>query len=145
LSNAPGAPELIFGSAFFPWPRPVGIAVGDTVAVTLGADFVGADYIWRWETRVLNQGHPGQVKASFKQSTFFDSPFSTDRLRYAAGSHTPTLNEEGRVNNFILGLMDGQSSLGTIARRVMGQFPGRFASYGDALTRVAQLSEENSR
>jgi len=55
LSNAPGGPELIYGQVFFPLLRPVELAVGDGVAVRLSADLVGEDYIWRWETRVLER------------------------------------------------------------------------------------------
>ena len=35
ISNAPGQPEMIYGRAFFPWSRPVSLAAGDTVSVTL--------------------------------------------------------------------------------------------------------------
>ncbi len=145
LSNAPDAPELIFGSAFFPWARPVNIDAGDTVSVTLQADLVGEDYIWRWDTCVLNQGHPGQVKATFKQSTFLETPFSTEQLQRAAATHRPTLNEDGQINRYILTLMDGQTSLGDIARQLSHQFRHRFTTYQDALAHIAELSQAYSR
>jgi protein arginine N-methyltransferase 1 len=145
LSNAPGQPESIFGSAFFPWSTPVRCAVGDTVCVTLEATLVGEDYTWRWNTRVLNQGHAGQVKANFKQSTFFGVPLSPERLRRRADSYVPTLNEDGQIDRLILELMSDHMSLATIAGRLSAQFPSRFATRQDALTRVAELSEQYSQ
>src|SRR6266545_4571892 len=41
FSNAPGAPELVFGRAFFPWPEPVPVVLGDAIAATVQAKFVG--------------------------------------------------------------------------------------------------------
>ena len=41
FSNAPGAPKLIYGQTFFPWPQPVKLARGDLVAVSLAARLVG--------------------------------------------------------------------------------------------------------
>src|SRR5262249_2010030 len=38
FSNAPGQPELIYGQGFFPWPQPLPLAAGDSVAVTLRAN-----------------------------------------------------------------------------------------------------------
>jgi len=40
---------------------------------------VSGDYIWRWATHVVSQS--GQVKADFKQSTFFGTPISPSQLR----------------------------------------------------------------
>src|SRR5215831_14744274 len=56
-------PDFGEQATFFPWPVPVLLDVGDTVAVSLRANLIGEDYLWRWDTRVLNQGRPGQVKA----------------------------------------------------------------------------------
>jgi protein arginine N-methyltransferase 1 len=142
FSNAPGAPELIFGR---PWSKPVIIAVGDTVSVALQANLVGDDYVWSWGTCILKQGHPGQIKVSFKQSTFFGVPLSPTRLRKRADSHVPTLNEDGQIDQFILALMDGETSLGQMASRVLERFPTRFAKWHDALTRVGDLSQKYSR
>src|SRR5262249_37021838 len=81
FSNAPGGPELIYGSAFFPWPEPVNIAVGDTVFITLQANLVENDYVWRWDTCLLDQGRAQRIKAKFNQSTFLCMPLSSARLR----------------------------------------------------------------
>ena len=142
FSNAPGSPELIYGSAFFPLAEPVTISPGDTISVALRADLVGDDYIWRWDSRVMERS---EVKASFTQSTFFATPLSLAQLRKRASSHAPTLNEDGQIERFILSLMDGKTSLEEIARRVSDKFPAHFAKWSDALTRASELSLKFSR
>jgi len=142
FSNAPGSQELIYGSAFFPLAEPVTISPGDTISVTLRADLVGDDYIWRWDSRVMERS---EVKASFTQSTFFATPLSLAQLRKRASSHAPTLNEDGQIERFILLMMDEKTSLEEIARRVSDKFPAHFARWSDALTRVSELSLKFSR
>lgn len=145
FSNAPSAPELIYGSAFFPWSESVPLSVGDTISVAMKANLVGDDYIWRWDTRVLNQGDSGQVKANFKQSTFFGVPLSSARLRRQAASHVPVLNENGQIDRLILDLMDGRTSLGDIASSVLARYPSHFANWQDALARAGELSKSYCR
>src|SRR6202030_4358669 len=97
---------------------PVPLDVGDVVSVALQADLVDEDYIWRWDTRVLDQGDPGRIKADFKQSTFFGVPLSPSQLRNRAAGHLPFLDEDGRIDRQILELMDGAIPLVEIARRI---------------------------
>ena len=77
FSNHPAAPEMIYGNGFFPFLQPVELMAGERVTVRLAADLVNDGYVWRWDTEV-----PG--KASFKQSTFFGVPLSTNQLRKSA-------------------------------------------------------------
>jgi protein arginine N-methyltransferase 1 len=133
FSNAPSEPELIYGSAFFPWSQPVSITVGDTVAVVLQANLVGKEYIWRWDTCIRERGRMGQIKAHFKQSTFFGTPLSPTQLRRQSLDYVPTLNEDGHIEQFILALMTGETSLGEMAHRVSERFPAHFAKWQDAI------------
>jgi protein arginine N-methyltransferase 1 len=149
LSNAPNAPkfispELTYGAPFFPWSTPVPLAAGDTVSVALQANLVGKDYVWCWNTHVLDQGRPGQIKTNFKQSTFLGKPLSPAQLRKQADSHVPVLNEDGQIDRLTLDLMSDNISLANVARRLAAQFPTRFAKWEDALTRVGELSEKYS-
>lgn len=125
---------------FFPWSTPVALALGDTVAVDLKANLAGDDYLWRWSTQVLAEGDPGRVKGEFKQSTFMAESLSMAKLRKQAASWTPSLNDEGRIDAFILKLMGDGIELGDIARQLANLYPGRFARWQDALTRVGELS-----
>jgi protein arginine N-methyltransferase 1 len=145
FSNAPGSPELIYGHVFFPWAAPVALAVGDGISATLRADLVDDNYVWGWDTRVLDQGDPGRIKADFKQSTFFGVPLSPAQLRKRAAGHVPVLDEDGQIDRQVLAMMDGKLSLGEIAQRIVDLFPARFAVWREALTRVGELSKKYSR
>ncbi len=145
LSTAPDAPEAIrppriYGTALFPWPRPVSLSVGDVVTVEIAAALRGGDYVWSWNTSVLDAGRPDAVKARFRQSTFHGTPLSPARLRQRAHSYVPTLNEDGRIARLALDAMDGRASLRDIAERLAAAFPARFARPIDALTYLGGLS-----
>jgi len=75
FTNRPGAAELIYGQAFFPFPRAVDVKRGERVNVRLRADLVQEDYVWTWTTNFADQ----QIR--FEQSTFFGAPLSVERLR----------------------------------------------------------------
>jgi protein arginine N-methyltransferase 1 len=145
LSNAPDAPESIrpkhvYGTAFFPWTKPVGLTTGDRVVVDLEARLIRDDYIWSWKTRILDQGAPGGEKANFAQSTFLGMPLSPAQLRKRAASYIPTLNEDGRIVSFVLASMNEEVSVEEIARLMSTEFPARFPRPQDALGYVADLS-----
>ena len=142
FSNAPGGPELIYGQAFFPLAAPVAVAAGDRVSAELAANLVSDDYIWRWDTTVLGAG--GQVKAGFRQSTFFGAPLSPAQLRKRGAGYVPSLNADGQIRQLVLDRMDGHTPLGEIARALAEQYPGRFASWQEALAMVADLSQKYS-
>jgi protein arginine N-methyltransferase 1 len=121
------------------------LAVGDTVNVYLEANLVGDDYLWRWNTRVLDQGQPDQVKADFRQSSFFSVPLSPLKLRKKASNYVPKLNEDGKIDRTILDLLNSDVSLGEIASRLLTQFPSRFPKWENALAHVGELSEKYSQ
>jgi len=143
FSNAPSAPELIYGSAFFPLPDPVVLVTGDTVSVAVQAHLVGEDYIWSWDTCVTSESK--EVKAEFKQSTFFGVPLSAANLRKQAAKYIPALDQEGQIDRFILTSMDGRTSLNDIANAVSARYSSHFTTWQDALTRVGELSKRYSQ
>jgi type I protein arginine methyltransferase len=145
ISNAPTAPELIYGSAFFPFIKPVEIDGGDKIAVSLTARLIGEDYLWGWETTVSGVGAEPCVKAHFKQSTFVGAPLSPLSLRACQESFVPELDDSGGIDHFILSSFDGAHSLGAVARAIMTQFPEHFADWQTALRRVSELSRRYSR
>ena len=126
----------MFGRAFFPWPEAVPVALHDAVAATVHAKLVGDAYVWNWESRVLGQGDPAKVTASFKQSTFWSGYFAPARLRRRASDHVPTLNEDGVIDRLILDLVDGQTPSEQIARRLSIRFPARFPAWEDAISAI---------
>ena len=142
FSNAPGRAALIYGQAFFPLLAPVALSAGDQIYVKLRADLVGEDYIWRWDT--VARDASGHEKARFRQSNFFSSPLAPAALKKRASNYLPDLNEEGRIDSFIVSMMNGENRLGDIARRVAERFPHRFRSWPEALNRVSDLSTKYS-
>jgi len=145
FSNAPGQPELIYGQAFFPLQAPVTLSVGDRVSVTLKANLVDDDYLWRWDTRVAGGGDPESVKAAFRQSTFYGAPVSLDSLKRREQGFVPGRPEAVAIDQFALARMDGGTSLGEIAAELAARFPQRFPRRQDALTYIADLAERYRR
>src|SRR5260221_2044257 len=146
ISNGPGtaSPSYSYSNEFFPWSRPVELSVGDAVEISCKANFVGGDYVWSWDSRVVSGGEAGHVKADFRQSTFFDGALSPDRMRKLAANHVPALSDDGQIDRLILEMMEAGTSLGDIATRLTGSYPGRFARWQDALTRAGELSSRYS-
>jgi protein arginine N-methyltransferase 1 len=143
FSNAPGEQTTIYGQAFFPWSTPLDLKVGDKITIALKANLVGEDYLWRWDTCVF-AAETGQLKASFKQSTFYSTPLSPAQLRKSSDKFVPALNEEGQIDHFILEKMKAGTPLGEIARQASSQFPQRFPKWQQALTHVGELSQKYS-
>lgn len=145
FSNRPDNPELVYGNAFFPFSRPVELLTGDEIEVIISADLVGEDYVWRWNTRVVNKHNSESAKAAFKQSSFFGVPLAAARLHKQSASYVPLLNDEGKIGRFILSLMDGTTALDEIAHQLTALYPTHFASYKDALDHVSELAQKYSR
>jgi type I protein arginine methyltransferase len=91
---------------FFPWPKPVDLAVGDAVAVILQANLLEQDYLYRWDTRISGQSSEKNLKADFKQSSFFGALVSPTKRRQVAKEFVPTLNTDGEIERFILNSID---------------------------------------
>ena len=145
FSNAPDQIGSVHGEAFFPFSFPVNLSEGDTVSVTLRADLVGNDYIWRWHTQIFAQDNPAQVKTNFKQSTFFGQPLSLKQLRKLAEGYEPKLNSEGKIVQLTLQLMSENKTLGDIAKQLTHELPQRFSSPQEALTYVGKISQKYSK
>ena len=145
VSNSPCAPEMIYGSAFFPWPEEVKLKAGDRVDVGLAAHLVGGDYVWQWETSIFHPGGCSEAAVHFQQSTFFGTPLTLETLHKRSSGCAPTLNEEGQIERFILASLDGHIPLSEVAERLVEKFPNRFASRQSALNRAADCSEKYSQ
>jgi protein arginine N-methyltransferase 1 len=145
LSNAPGKPELVYGHAFFPWTNPVTLTPGDEIQITLQAKLTGDDYVWRWDTKIFDPREAENIKADFKQSTFYSSMLSPAQLVKKTANYVATLNADGEVDRCILEMMDGNTRLMDIASTLQSRFPHLFRDANDALGRVGKLSQEYSQ
>jgi protein arginine N-methyltransferase 1 len=137
-SVMPWHPDSIHRGAFLPFPEPLTLAEGDTVSVNLQASLFGADYVWRWETRAWAQADHGSEVASFSQSTVHS--VLPAQVRRVTATHTPTLNEDGRLDALVLSKMSDRVPLEQIAQEALIQFPARFETLGNAFDYVAGLS-----
>ena len=141
FSNHPSEPELIYGQGFFPLPYPVEIEEGDRIELSLKADLVRGDYLWRWES-TIRAGESSQPRASFKQSTLYGVPLSPGKLRKQSATYRPTLTEAGQIRSFIMESMTGDNSLEEIAMNLVKRFPNRYADWKSALDEVTAVSLE---
>ena len=144
FSNAPDQPDLIYGSVFFPWTKPVCLETGNRVSISIQANLVGEDYVWRWDTKISAGNDPTEVVVDYKQSSFQGIPISLAQLRKTAADHKPVLNEDGLVDLEIMQMMEQGILLEAIASTVIEQFPGRFADWQQALAHVGELSTKYS-
>ena len=141
----PGPPNLSMVKPFCPgpnlsvWPGAIGWRCH------LAGHLVGEEYLWKWDTRILEPGKAERPKADFRQSSFLGMPLSPAMLEQMSQSHLPELNQAGLIERFILERMDGHNSLEEIARQVAARFPGRFAQASEALGRVQELARKYSR
>lgn len=145
ISNAPGLPELVYGHAFFPWTNPLSLCPGDEIRILLEAKLIGDDYVWRWNTTIIDTKNGDCIKADFKQSTFHSTLLSSAQLSRKSSNYVAALNDDGEVDRFILENMDGSRQLGEIADALKIKFPNLFADRNDALGRVGKISEQYSR
>ncbi|HEX3185922.1 MAG TPA: 50S ribosomal protein L11 methyltransferase [Pyrinomonadaceae bacterium] len=144
FSNHPGLPELIYGNGLFPFSQPVEVAEGDRICLTLRADYIADDYVWRWDTNVFAAGVSGSPKASFRQSTFFGVPLSPSQLRKRAHTYLPVASDEGAIVRFVLSQMSGANSIERIATELLKEFPHRFGELHKAIDFAADISEKYS-
>ena len=143
FSNHPSGPELIYGNGFFPFSTPAEVVEGDRIHVTLRADFIRDDYVWRWDTDFFSAGGESVTpKVSFRQSTFFGVPLSAEQMRKQAATYRPILDQRGEARRFVLELMTGENSLAEIAVQLAERFPNRYAHSQDALNEVTAVARE---
>ena len=145
FSSAPGGPEVIYGNGFFPWYEPTALEPNDVVTLSLSANLVGDDYVWRWKTTVREGGELGRVKVDAQQSNFLAAPISREVLDRGRSDAIVTLGEEGRIDRRILGLMNGTLSIDEIARTVAAEFADRFTTPEAALAKVRDIARRYGR
>ena len=142
IRNGPLAdnPSYCYRTRFFPLPEPVTVSKGAEIELRLRANLVGSDYLWRWDTTVLDPSSTAQPPTCFKQSTFMPEVISKNALHRQAGDFRPKLNDEARELAFVLGHMQQANTLQQISHAFAAEFPARYTSALDAFNRVAEIS-----
>ena len=144
FSNAPGLANAYASKhAFFPLPEAAALGPGDTVGVALRADLVGSEYVWSWNTRVIDKS--GTVRRHNNQSTFMGTLIGREKMQRRSEAFVADPGEEWAVDKSAMGLMQARASLGEIATALFAQYPGRFKTWNEALTKAADLAERYSK
>ena len=137
FSNAPDAPERVYGRVALPLREPLAVEPGESLRLTLSALLQGDDYVWSWRTE--HRDRHGAVRARMRQSTFLGAPIPAGALAGRDLDRRPVVGEAGRVDRFALCLADGRRSLDEIARATAERFPGRFRDAREAAAHVGVL------
>lgn len=137
FSNAPGAPEQIYGQAFFPLEHPVRVAAGAIPRVDVSAHLLDGQYIWSWAFQGKDaEGNPH----AFQQSCFRNQILSPHELAPRASTFCPPDRIEQKIDAQILAWFDGQTDLKTLAARLNDRFPDFFRDPRSAFNHVAAMS-----
>ncbi len=142
-SSGPDSSKTIYGQVFLPWLEAAPVQHGQRICLSLQANLVGEEYIWRWETKVCGSGN--DADRCFRQSTFQSANFTPQALRRRAADFVPSLSEEGAADRWLLQAMDGKTSLQQMAQAAAERFPRAFPRWEDALHRAAELARQFSR
>jgi protein arginine N-methyltransferase 1 len=140
-SNAPDAPEGIYGQMLFPWPEAVSLQEGDTVGFEVRADPIGADYLWTWTSEIHRRASGPATATRFRQTTFKGLLASPDSLRKRAADFVPRLSAAGAQALQALEGMRAGRTVGEIAAALFAAHPERFRSLDDAHGFAAELLE----
>ncbi len=148
ITNAPhifstDRPDGVYGSMFFPWQHPIELSEGDSVSVAIEAHLVGNDYVWRWESKVLDVDEQKNIKAHFRQTSFLGGPLTLADLEKKEAGYIPKKSENATVEQFILSRINNELTLGNIANQLMTQFPARFTNWGDTISLVSEVCERH--
>ena len=142
-SSGPGPTPNIYGQVLLPWLEAVPVQPGKRISVSIQANLVGDEYVWRWETKIF--GDATHAARHFQQSTFQGANFTPQSLRRRGADFVPSLSEEGQANRWLLQAMDGKASLQEMAHVAAERFPAIFPHWVDALHRAAELARQFSR
>jgi protein arginine N-methyltransferase 1 len=143
LFNGPGAEKAAeaYGCGFLPLLEPVSVSKGDLITLVIQANLIGGQYVWHWSTHIYSPKTPHTVKADYRQSTSYENDFYINPIKEQASSQKPSLCQEGKIDYFILGKLDGRTSLEKIAQQVLKRFPSRFKDLGESILYVHNLSQ----
>jgi hypothetical protein len=132
----------VYGCGFFPLLEPVSIDKGDTIILSVHADLVEDQYLWRWHTHIHSGDKSRAIKADFEQSTDLESRLESAKLHKSVLNFRPSRSEAGEIDHFVLGEMDGRNTIDQIARQALVKYPIRFKTQTEAQIYVNVLSQE---
>ncbi len=139
VSNSPEATTTSWSRAFLPLEQAVDVQPGDQIEVAVAAHANGS--LWRWQVRCARPTPHGLATlATFSQNTLAGQLVPVQTLRKRRADSVPSLTPLGEAKRFALQQMDGQTTLGEIANRLMARFPERFDRWEDALSLAGDVA-----
>jgi hypothetical protein len=87
----------------------------------------------------VRSGVTGELKATFRQSTFLSAPLSLETFKRATPGYVPTLKQNGRMVLLALTLITNERPLGDIANQLRDTYPTYFATRENAFAYIASL------
>ena len=118
LSNRPGMTRLVYGRPFLPVLAPFDVRRGEIVELELRAHLVRSNYIWSWTGGVVNDSARRFQQSSFDGGDVSPTDFANFRL-----DATPRRSEHADWVAFVLGAMDGATTLSDVASRLRTTHP----------------------
>jgi hypothetical protein len=140
LSNEPPLNTPSWSQVLLPLENPLTVSAGERLRVSVRTQHHTAH--WQWQVSV-NGAAAGQ--ASFDatdqscQETLSGELRAPDHL-FSKG-HVPVRTCEAEADLFILGAMDGTTTVEEIARDVTSRFPAQFGTAESALAQIYDLTE----
>jgi protein arginine N-methyltransferase 1 len=134
LSNSPDIMTVSWKNAFFPLDRPVTLAQGD--ALTLKIETCNGA-TWRWQVAV--NGRTLAERASFR-----GFPLSKEAFHKLSPAYAPMLTPEGDAERFVLGLFNGERTVGEMEGKLRRRYPESFTTSEAAAAFVRDLARRCS-
>lgn len=128
--------ERVYSRGFLPFEAPVSVEQGDLVEVELAARRGMGDHAWAWSTTVRGAG---EVKASFRQSTFLGLVQSKSSLAKELAGYLPVATPRARALAALIHGMDGRTPLEALAAEMYASAPGAFASLDEAVVQARYI------
>ena len=136
FGSGPEAGASVYDCAWFPLERTVPVHAGDRIAIAMRATHDGSDYVWRWEVTVRSA--TGDVRDRQAATDLGARLLAPERLARRASTAVPPRDDAVLALAALLVHVDGERSLGEIARTVRAKFPRRFSTEREALDFAAR-------
>ena len=141
ISNSPLAHNPVDrDQVFFPLDRPVEVAEGDQIEITI--HILNADQVVTWSVEVLEaiavQDNRRASKGKFVHSTWKGMLVAREDLHKTRPDFVPTLKPRAIAWQTALELCDGRRSVAEIERELYSRHPDLFRSPAEAAALVAE-------
>lgn len=139
ISNSPLAATPVDRlQAFFPIERPLAVARGDRIRITMRVTSLD---IVNWKVEVRGNG---AGRARFDHSTFKGMFISKEEIEKSGPGFVPRLSSRGQARLLVLRMCDGRKTVRQIEREVRRQHPELFRSLDATTVFVGDLVSRHS-